>query len=249
MKKIFYVLFIFSCINTTAQTQDDIKLLTQFGINPHDTNIDIEHSIESITSDLKKLVNIGAKSLVFKRWNDMLMYYKSNDYNNYVLVSPDGSALEPPTNRGQLSQYMPINGRNYGLNYNNKDVQILLPGNKAPIISGDVKQKFTVNDCEKAIIGYLAAAIRYETRQDYSDNKTINSAENRQFIKGCYGSNSYENLEVISTDLPQVTKGTRLFKVLQKKLSIEDISYLLSGKDKGLPAGQNPYLPFIIIRK
>ena len=249
MKKLFYVLFIFNSIITSAQTQEDIKLLTQFGINPQDINVDIEHSIESITSDLKKLVNNGAKSLVFKRWNDMLMYYKANDYNNFALVSPDGSGLEPPTNRGELSQYMPINGRNYGLNYNNNDIQILLRANKAPVIFGDVKQKFTVDDCEKAIIGYLAAAIRYETHQDKSANKTINSAENREFIKGCYGSNSYENLEVSASDLPQVTKGTRLFKVLKKKLDIKDISYLLSGRDKGLPAGKNPYLPFPIMKK
>lgn len=249
MKKLFYVLFIFNSIIASAQTQEDIKLLTQFGINPYDTNTDVEHSIESITSDLKKLVNNGAKSLVFKRRNDMLMYYKSDDYKNYVLISPNGNSLEPPINRGELSQFRIINGRNYGLIYNDKDIVIYIPATVAPIVSGNKQKAFDNNTCKTTLIEYLSAAIRYETNQDPAVNPSINNAQNRNFIKGCYGSNSYENLEVFPTDLPQVTQGTRLYKLLKKNLSIEDISYLLSGRDKGLPAGKNPYLPFPIMKK
>lgn len=250
MKKIFYVLFLFNCIITTAQTQDDIKLLTQFGINPHDTNIDIEHSIESITSDLKKLVNIGAKSLVFKRWNNMLMYYKSNDYNNYVLVSPDGSAFEPPTNRGELSQYDVINGRNYGLMYNNKDIVIYVPSRSAPLTTIIEDKQSDIDKCKlcrKALVEYLSAVIRYQTHQDNRDNPMINSSNNKNFLRYCYGSGQYDNINIDSEELPSINRDNKLIKYYKRGIKIKDILLLLSGRDKNaLPAGQNPYLPLTL---
>ena len=40
---------------------------------------------------------------------------------------------------------------------------------------------------------------------------------------------------------------TKIFRWFRgKTLSIKEVSYLLSGKDKNLPAGKNPYLPFPI---
>jgi hypothetical protein len=179
----------------------------------------------------------------------MLTYYHPTDYSEFALVPESGKTLEPPTNRGLLAQYMPINGRNYGLNYNNKDVQILYPSNKAPVTSGGENQEFTKESCDTAIIGYLAAAIRYQTRQDKSDNKTINSAENREFIKGCDGSGVYQDLVITPDQLPKVKKDNKVFNFWRgDTLNIKNVYKLLSGRDKNLPAGQNPYLPFIIDR-
>jgi hypothetical protein len=238
-----------------AVTYEDLVLprtevLTQFGINPTDYNSDPYFSIKSISKDLKNLVEQGAVSTVFKSWNDMLTYWLPNDYATFALTPLSGSSLNPPTNRGELAQYMVINGRNYGLKYNDKDIQIYFPGNKAPVISGGKNQEFTKKDCDAAITGYLAAAIRYETRQDKTDNKTINSAENREFIKGCDGSGIYEGangLTITPDQLPKVKKDSKVFNFWRGgTLNIRNVYKLLSGRDSSLPAGKNPYLPFTI---
>ena len=241
-----------------AVTYEDLALpytevLTQFGINPKDYNSDPYFTIKSISTDLQNLVKQGAVSTVFKSWNDMLTYWLPNDYATFALTPIDGKSLNPPTNRGELAQYMVINGRNYGLKYNDKDVQIYFPGNKAPVISGGKNQEFTKKDCDEAITGYLAAAIRYETRQDKTDNKTINSAENREFIKGCDGSGIYEGasgLTITPDQLPKVKKDSKVFNFWRGgTLNIRNVYKLLSGRDSSLPAGKNPYLPFTINNK
>jgi hypothetical protein len=225
------------------------EILMKFGIDPTNYDTDPYYLINNISKDLQNLVKQGAVSTVFKSWNDMLTYYHPTDYSEFALVPESGKTLEPPTNRGLLAQYMPINGRNYGLNYNNKDVQILYPSNKAPVTSGGENQEFTKADCDAAITGYLSAAIRYQTRQDKSDNKTINSAENREFIKGCDGSGVYQDLVITPDQLPKVKKDNKVFNFWRgDTLNIKNVYKLLSGKDKNLPAGQNPYLPFIIDR-
>ena len=222
-------------------------ILMKFGIDPTNYDTDPYFLIDSISKDLKNLSDQGAVSSVFKSWNDMLTYYHSTDYNKFALVPLSGGSLNPPTNRGALSQYRVINGRNYGLNYNDKDVVIYVPATAAPVTAGGGKKQYDGNTCKTALVEYLSAAIRYETNQDPSDNPTINNAQNRTFIKGCYGANMYENVKVDETDLPTVNKESKIFKWFRgKTLSIKEVSYLLSGKDKNLPAGKNPYLPFPI---
>jgi hypothetical protein len=223
------------------------EVLTQFGINPKDYNSDPYFSIDSISKDLQNLVKQGAVSTVFKSWNDMLYYYHPDDYANFALTREDGKSLTPPTNRGELSQYRVLNGRNYGLMYNNKDVVIYMPATASPQVSGGGKKEFDPTKCKEAIVEYLSAAIRFEVGQDPSANPTINNSDNRTFIKGCYGANMYKDLKVGTTDLPDIPAESRIFKWFRgKTLSIKEVSYLLSGKDKNLPSGKNPYLPFPI---
>jgi hypothetical protein len=225
-------------------------ILMKFGIDPTNYDTDPYFLIDSISKDLKNLSDQGAVSSVFKSWNDMLTYYHSTDYNKFALVPLSGGSLNPPTNRGALSQYRVINGRNYGLNYNDKDVVIYVPATAAPVTAGGGKKQYDGETCKTALVEYLSAAIRYETNQDPSDNPTINNAQNRTFIKGCYGANMYEKVKVGETDLPTVNKESKIFKWFRgKTLSIKEVSYLLSGKDKNLPAGKNPYLPFPIRKK
>jgi len=225
-------------------------ILRKFGIDPKNYDTDPYFLINSISTDLQNLAKQGAVSSVFKSWNDMLTYYHPNDYNDYALVplspaSGGTGSLNPPTNRGELSQYRVINGRNYGLNYNDKDVVIYVPATAGPITSGGGKKQYNETACKTAIVEYLSAAIRFETDQDPSSNPTINNSDNRTFIKGCYGANAYSGLTISETDLPTVSKDSRIFKWFRgKTLSIKEVSYLLSGKDKNLPSGKNPYLPF-----
>jgi hypothetical protein len=226
------------------------EVLTQFGINPKDYNSDPYFTINSISKDLQNLVKQGAVSTVFKSWNDMLTYYHPNDYATFALTPIDGKSLTPPTNRGELSQYRVLNGRNYGLKYNDKDVVIYMPATASPQVSGGGKKQFDETKCKEAITEYLGAAVRYESGQDPSANPTINNSDNRTFIKGCYGANKYSGLTITQNDLPDVSPDTKIFKWFRgKTLSIKEVSYLLSGKDKNLPSGKNPYLPFPIRKK
>ena len=235
-----------------AVTYEDLALpytevLTQFGINPKDYNSDPYFTIKSISTDLQNLVKQGAVSTVFKSWNDMLTYWLPNDYATFALTPIDGKSLTPPTNRGELSQYRVLNGRNYGLKYNDKDVVIYMPATASPQVSGGGKKQFDETKCKEAITEYLGAAVRYESGQDPSANPTINNSDNRTFIKGCYGANKYSGLTITQNDLPDVSPDTKIFKWFRgKTLSIKEVSYLLSGKDKNLPSGKNPYLPFPI---
>lgn len=224
------------------------EVLTQFGINPKDYNSDPYALIDGISADLKKLVEVGAVSTVFKSWNDMLMYYHPDDYKDYALIPQSGKSLYPPTNAGELSQYRRINGRNYGLMYNDKDVVIYLPKNAAPQVSGAGNEAPDQQKCETAIVEYLSAAIRFATRQDPRPNPTINSADNRTFIEGCAGSGAYDKLEIRPDQLPKVNKDVKIFNFWRgKTLNRKNVYNLLAGRDKdNLPAGNNPYLPFVL---
>ena len=227
-------------------------ILLKFGIDPKNYDSDPYFTINSVSADLKNLAAQGAVSNVFKSWNDMLRYYHPQDYANYSIIplsAADGGtgSLNVPTNRGQLANYIPINGRNYGLTYNDKDVQILFPKDKLAKTTGTENNNYDQKKCETAIKTYLAAAIRYETHQDKSDNSSINNAQYKEYIKGCDGANMYETLTIVPDDLPKVKKDHKIFNFWRgKTLNIRNVYDLLAGRDKALPAGQNPYLPFTL---
>jgi hypothetical protein len=179
----------------------------------------------------------------------MLTYYYPNDYANYQIQPKEGSTtLNPPVNRGELSQFYPINGRDYGLMYNNKDVVIYFPKNAVPEISGGTdNNEYTKDKCDKAIKTYLSAVIRYATRQDTQANSTVNSGRYKSFLQGCWGSGVYEDLEIRPDELPKVNKKNKLFTFWRgKTLNKNNVYNILAGKDDKFPAGQNPYLPLTL---
>jgi len=224
-------------------------ILLKFGIDPKNYDSDPYFTINSVSADLKKLAEQGAVSNVFKSWNDMLRYYHPQDYANYSIIPPSGGSLNPPTNRGQLDQYYPINGRQYGLMYNDKDVVIYFPQNKVPEIEGSTgkNDQYTKDKCDKAIKTYLSAVIRYATRQDTKDNSAVNNGRYKSFLQGCWGSGVYEDLEIIPDDLPKVDKKHKLFTFWRgKTLNKDNVYNILAGKDEKFPAGQNPYLPLTL---
>jgi hypothetical protein len=224
-------------------------ILRKFGIDPKNYDSDPYYLIGSITKQLIQLASQGALSYVFKSWNDMLTYYYPYDYTNYQIQPKEGSTtLNPPVNRGELSQFYPINGRDYGLMYNNKDVVIYFPKNAVPEISGGTdNNKYTKDKCDKAIKTYLSAVIRYATRQDTQANSTVNSGRYKSFLQGCWGSGVYEDLEIIPDELPKVNKQNKLFTFWRgKTLNKNNVYNILAGKDDKFPAGQNPYLPLTL---
>jgi hypothetical protein len=224
-------------------------ILRKFGIDPKNYDSDPYYLIGNISEQLKQLALQGALSYVFKSWNDMLTYYFPNNYADYQIQPKEGSTtLNPPVNRGELSQYYPINGRDYGLMYNNKDVVIYFPKNAVPEISGGTdNNEYSKDKCDKAIKTYLSAVIRYATRQDTQENSTVNSGRYKSFLQGCWGSGIYEDLEIKPDELPKVNKKNKLFTFWRgKTLNKNNVYNILAGKDDKFPAGQNPYLPLTL---
>jgi hypothetical protein len=224
-------------------------ILRKFGIDPKNYDSDPYYLIGNISEQLRQLALQGALSYVFKSWNDMLTYYYPNNYADYQIQPKEGSTtLNPPVNRGELSQYYPINGRDYGLMYNNKDVVIYFPKNAVPEISGGTdNNEYSKDKCDKAIKTYLSAVIRYATRQDTQENSTVNSGRYKSFLQGCWGSGIYEDLEIKPDELPKVNKKNKLFTFWRgKTLNKNNVYNILAGKDDKFPAGQNPYLPLTL---
>jgi hypothetical protein len=224
-------------------------ILKKFGIDPKNYDTDPYYLISNISEQLKQLASQGALSYVFKSWNDMLTYYYPNDYTTHQIQPKEGSTtLNPPVNRGELSQYFPINGRDYGLMYNNKDVVIYFPKNAVPEISGGTdNNEYTKDRCDKAIKTYLSAVIRYATRQDTQENSTINSGRYKSFLQGCWGSGIYEDLEITPKDLPKVNKDNKVFTFWRgDTLNKDNVYRILAGKDPRYKPGQNPYLPLTL---
>jgi hypothetical protein len=224
-------------------------ILKKFGIDPKNYDSDPYYLIGNISEQLGQLALQGALSYVFKSWNDMLTYYYPNNYADYQIQPKEsGTTLNPPVNRGELSQYYPINGRDYGLMYNNKDVVIYFPKNAVPEISGGTdNNEYTKDKCDKAIKTYLSAVIRYATRQDTQANSSVNNGRYKSFLQGCWGSGVYEGLEIKPDELPKVNKQNKLFTFWRgKTLNKNNVYNILAGKDDKFPAGQNPYLPLTL---
>jgi hypothetical protein len=224
-------------------------ILRKFGIDPKNYDSDPYYLIGSISEQLKQLASQGALSYVFKSWNDMLTYYYPYDYTNYQIQPKEGSTtLNPPVNKGQLDQYYPINGREFGFMYNDKDVVIYFPKNAVPEISGGTdNNEYTKDKCDKAIKTYLSAVIRYATRQDTQANSSVNNGRYKSFLQGCWGSGVYEGLEIKPDELPKVNKQNKLFTFWRgKTLNKNNVYNILAGKDDKFPAGQNPYLPLTL---
>jgi hypothetical protein len=225
-------------------------ILRKFGIDPKNYDTDPYYLIDSISKQLDKLASQGALSYAFKSWNDMLTYYYPNDYATRQIKPKEGSTtLNPPVNKGQLDQYYPINGREFGFMYNDKDVVIYFPQNAVPEIEGSTGQneQYTKDKCDKAIKTYLSAVIRYATRQDTKVNSSVNNGRYKSFLQGCWGSGIYEDLEIVPDELPTVNKNNKLFTFWRgKTLNKNNVYNILAGKDKKFPAGQNPYLPLTL---
>jgi hypothetical protein len=63
-----------------------LDVLKQFGINPMDQNVDLYFKLNSITNSFQSLIDKGAVSPTFKRWNNLLTYYFPNTYETIKLT-------------------------------------------------------------------------------------------------------------------------------------------------------------------
>jgi hypothetical protein len=227
----------------------DDKLL-QFGINPNDPQTDKLNKISQINESLKKLVKIGAKSDIFKLWNQIVAYYYPNN-PEMLLKTEDGSTLEPPVDiNDRDSNYRYKTAGNLGLKFLNKDIVFYYPQNVKTPTSTSVRKKFTLDNCKISLAEYLGNAIAFATNQQTNSDLSVDNNNTREFIKGCRGAGMYDKPFVLTTtDLEpyvQLSERNSPFKWWRKgkTLDFDNINSLLTGNElKQLRPG-NSYLPF-----
>jgi hypothetical protein len=233
---------------TLAGVYDD-KLL-QFGINPNDPQTDKLNKISQINDSFKNLVKIGAKSNIFKLWNQIVAYYYPNN-PEMQLKTEDGSTLEPPVDiNDRDSNYRYKTAGNLGLKFINKDIVIYYPQNVKTPTSTSSRKKFTLDNCKVALAEYLGNAMAFATNQQTKSDLSVDNNNTREFIKGCRGAGMYDKPFVLTTtDLEpyvQLSKRNTPFKWYRKggTLDFDNINSLLTGKElKQLRPG-NSYIPF-----
>jgi len=234
-----------------------LDVLKQFGINPMDQNVDLYFKLQSITDAFKGLIAKGAVSPTFKRWNNLLTYYFPNTYETIKLIpSNEEKTLEVPQNTTILSQKynMIPNIRKYGINIEGGDIPIYLPKDVAP----ETYTQSTKRDpaeCLTALEKYLGTAFNYEGQSNIDLNQDV--IDSQKFLRGCYANGLYSSinlsaedmqpyLDVANEDSPFGTGFLAGLSKMGKRLDIDNIKKLLSGKSKFLPAGTNPYVPFYL---
>jgi hypothetical protein len=233
---------------TLAGVYDD-KLL-QFGINPNDPQTDKLNKISQINDSFKKLVAIGAKSNIFKLWNQIVAYYYPNN-PEMQLKTEDGSTLEPPVDiNDRDSNYRYKTAGNLGLKFINKDIVIYYPQVAKTPTSTSKRGKFTLDNCKVALAEYLGNAMAFATNQQTKSDLSVDNNNTRELIKGCRGAGMYDKPFILdATDLEpyvQLSKRNTPFKWYRKgeSLDFDNINSILTGNElKQLRPG-NSYLPF-----
>lgn len=236
-----------------------LEVLRQFGINPMDVNVDLYFKLSSITKSFQTLVDKGAVSPTFKRWNDLLTYYFPNTYGTIKLKPKAENSLEIPQNTTILSQKYSLipNMSKYGINIDNSEVQVYLPKDAAPETYTQ-SAKRDPKDCKVALSKYLGTALNFEAQSNIDVNQDV--IDSQKYLRGCYANGAYNTitltpedmksyLDVGNEDSPFGTGFLARISKMGKVLDIDNIKKLLSGKSKFLPSGSNPYVPFYLRAK
>jgi hypothetical protein len=223
-----------------------LDVLSRFGINPLNYDSDPLYLIKKMTIKLQNLItNQGARSAVFKNWNDVLTYW---DPKGVRLTGTEDNFANPMPD--ELNQYTPATADSLGLTYLDKQIKIYLKrGGRHTNDFTDTTYDF--NKCRQDLVTYLKAAFDFEKEGTIDD--TVNSNSVRKSLQGCYTSGAFQKMTPIKdTDLNlQLNDKNNPFKGLRgfgNDLDINDVKKLLSGNHFKLPkvgpSGNNPYLPF-----
>jgi hypothetical protein len=100
------------------------ELLSRFGINNMDYNSNPYYFIDTITKKFQNLIAKGARSTVFRNWQELLMNYYKYD-NNARLQLTNDNQNNPP--QDELGNYVVLSADKLGIQYMDKQIQIFVP--------------------------------------------------------------------------------------------------------------------------
>jgi hypothetical protein len=230
-------------------------VLKNFGIDPNTG--DPYYLIDTTTKMLNQRIEQGARSPIFKNWQDMLTYWYPNGevrLDTTKFPGDDDRAVYVYPQNFEVNQYRPITAKDLNLTYLGKDVVIYLPI-KAGTISTDTKIERSPEKCKEDLVKYIRAA--FEFQKEGQKDESINIPATQTFLQGCYRSGMLKDVEIDETTLGvQFIDKDNPFKGLRgfgDKLDINEIMKLLIGdkfklQRKG-PAGINPYTRFYLDRR
>ena len=235
------------------------EVLLQFGIDPK--NGDPYYTIDTLTVKLQDLINKGARSPIFKNWDDMLTYWYPDGSKRLTASTYEKYKSDPritynyPRNY-ELNQYPTIvKANDLGLRYLGKEIQIYLPAGGATTTTSE-KISRDPNVCRQDLINYLKAA--FEFQQVAQKDESIDINVTRKALQGCYRTGQFQNMTGITysdlgvefVDKDNPFKGARGFG---NDIDFEEAKKLLIGNKFKLslvgPSGKNPYLNFYIDRR
>jgi hypothetical protein len=130
-----------------------LEVLSKFGINPLNYDSDPQYLIKKMTTKLQNLItNQGARSAVFKNWNDILTYWDPKG----VPLTGGEDTFSNPTN-DELGNYTPATADFLGLTYLDKQIKIyLIRGGRHT--NDFTTTKYDFGKCRQDLITYLKAA-------------------------------------------------------------------------------------------
>ena len=224
------------------------ELLSRFGINNMDYNSNPYYFIDTITKKFENLIAKGARSDVFRRWQELLMNYYKYD-NNARLKLTNDNQNNPP--RNELDNYVVVSADKLGIQFNDRQIQIFLPKNAA-LTNQFTATTFNAADCRQDLVSYVNGA--YDFQQTGTNNPNVNNSSVRTKIRNCFRAGQYKDVKLTQKDITvQFNDKDNPFMGLRgcgNDFSLNNIQKALMGEKCKLkivgPNGKNEYLPFRI---
>jgi hypothetical protein len=224
------------------------ELLSRFGINNMDYNSNPYYFIDTITKKFENLIAKGARSDVFRRWQELLMNYYKYD-NNAIFKLTKDNENDPP--RDELGNYVVVSADKLGIQFNDRQIQIFLPKNAA-LTNQFQATTFNAADCRQDLVSYVNGA--YDFQQTGTNNPNVNNSAVRTKIRNCFRAGQYKDVKLTQKDITvQFNDKDNPFRSFVNggcgsELDINNIQKALMGERCKLkivgPNGKNEYLPF-----
>jgi hypothetical protein len=230
-----------SCSQTDSMSQSQTKnsdVLTLFSLTPADTS-----KAKQITKILQGLVDRGAVSDVFVKWNDLL----KNVFRDTTLLTLNDTDNALPLNKEDLQIKFGMDMKDklkqqYGWN----NISLYLPtGNVSQATSVDIK--LDTDTCNQILSTYVQSAFQYQYQNIQPRPDRI---QMQQQINTCYGGGQFNSFKgfpqnVVAADGTQkpflsIPENKNPFGFFRKSLNFNFIRKLLIGKTDYI-AERNPY--------
>jgi hypothetical protein len=224
------------------------QLLSRFGVDNMDYNSNPYYFIDTITNRFNSWIDKGARSSIFRSWQELLINYYKYDNTKRLKLTTDNQNNPP---QDELTKYIPLTADKLGVQFNERQIQIFVPKNAA-LTNQFTATKFNEGDCRQDLVSYINGA--YDFQQTGTDNPNVNNSAVRTKIKNCFRAGMYKNVRLNQNDITvQFNDKDNPFMGLRgcgSDFSLNNIQKALMGNGCKLEIsganGKNKYLPFRI---
>ena len=235
-----------SCDAIKSVKTPKTTVLEKFGIDPNMDSDELKIKVQTIHSKLQSLIDKGAISNVFPKWNNVV---KSID-DKLSLTAKTPSDLTKSSGGTTTQDISELNTNWYQPSFSSQgwgDVQIWLPNGVSPDFNVVKKTTLNSEECNTNLKSYLTATLQWSPGTTFIPQ----ILEYQKWIKSCARAGKYKDFTLTKKDLPELDKKLQVVKTgpLSKwfkslrELNFREIVDLLAGKkDVIKPTSGNPYL-------